>query len=58
MEVYKGSVQEDKGFLILTLDIIFWRLCDNFKLPKIKSISQIYNTKTFQKDLSHISLKI
>ena len=46
----------------LALDIIlcspFWLLCDNFKSPKIKPISQIYNTKTSQIDLSHILLKI
>ena len=46
----------------LAVDIIlcspFWRLCGNLKSPKIKSISQIYNTKTFQIDLSHIPLKI
>ena len=46
----------------LGLDIIlyspFWHLCDNFKSPIIKSISQIHNTKTFQTDVSHISLKI
>ena len=26
----------------------FLRLCDNFKSPKIKSISQIYNTQIFR----------
>ena len=39
------------GLSGLALDRIlcspFWRLCDNFKSPKKKSISQIYNTKNF-----------
>ena len=41
----------------LALDIIlcspFWLLSDYFKSPKIKSISQIYNTKTTLIDVSH-----
>ena len=61
----KRKKEQSKDALLwvtgLALDIIlsspFWRLCDNFKSPKIKSISQIYHSKTSQIDLSHISLK-
>ena len=46
----------------LALDTVlcspFWRLCDDFKSPRIKSISQMEITKTFQIDLCPIFLKI
>ena len=44
--------------LDITLCSPFWRLCDNFKSPKVKSISHIHKSKTFQIDVSHILLKI